>query len=111
MEGAELGEGPAVFAVPELLAGPEDDTGCFRFLPVWFFEPLKHNDKNNIRNLIIYNTHQNPPTTKKNKKTKSNQSTKEKGANKERSKRPLLPSQKFLHTAKLLKSHHIHQHH
>lgn len=40
VEGAELGEGPAVFAVPELLAGPEDDTGCFLFLPVWFFEPL-----------------------------------------------------------------------
>lgn len=33
VEGAELGEGPAVFAVPELLAGPEDDTGCFRLRP------------------------------------------------------------------------------
>lgn len=41
VEGAELGEGPAVFAVPELLAGPEDETGCFLFLPVWFFEALK----------------------------------------------------------------------
>ena len=40
VDGAELGEGPAVFAVPELLAGPED-TGCFRFLPVWFLEALK----------------------------------------------------------------------
>lgn len=40
VEGAELGEGPAVFAVPELLAGPEDDMGCFLFLPVWFFEAL-----------------------------------------------------------------------
>lgn len=40
VEAAELGEGPAVFAVPELLAGPEDDTGCFRFLPDWFFETL-----------------------------------------------------------------------
>lgn len=42
VEGAELGEGPAVFAVPELLAGPEDDTGCFLFLLVWFFEALIH---------------------------------------------------------------------
>ena len=41
VEGAELGEGPAVFAVPELLAGPEEDTGCFLFLPFWFFETLK----------------------------------------------------------------------
>lgn len=39
VDGAELGEGPAVFAVPELLAGPEDDTGCFLFLP-WFLEAL-----------------------------------------------------------------------
>jgi len=38
VEGAELGDGPAVFAVPELFAGPEDDTGCFRLRPVWFFE-------------------------------------------------------------------------
>lgn len=30
-----------MFAVPELLAGPDDDTGCFLFLPVWFFEALK----------------------------------------------------------------------
>lgn len=41
VDGAELGEGPAVFAVPELLAGPEDVTGCFLFLPVWFLEALK----------------------------------------------------------------------
>lgn len=41
VEGAELGDGPVVFAVPELLAGPEDETGCFLFLPVWFFEALK----------------------------------------------------------------------
>ena len=41
VDGAELGEGPAVFAVPELLAGPEDDTGCFLFFPVWIFEALK----------------------------------------------------------------------
>lgn len=40
VEGAEPGEGPAVFAVPVLLAGPEDDAGCFLFLPVWFFEAL-----------------------------------------------------------------------
>lgn len=45
VEGAELGEGPAVFAVPELLAGPEDETGCFLFLPVWLFEPLKYAQK------------------------------------------------------------------
>lgn len=32
VEGAELGEGPVVFAVPVLLAGPEDETGCFLFL-------------------------------------------------------------------------------
>lgn len=36
VEGAELGDGPAVFAVPELFAGPEDDTGCFLFLPFWY---------------------------------------------------------------------------
>lgn len=34
VEGAELGDGPAVFAVPELLAGPEDETGCFLLRPV-----------------------------------------------------------------------------
>jgi len=51
VEGAELGEGPAVFAVPELLAGPEDDTGCFLFLPLWFFETLKCNKENHVRNL------------------------------------------------------------
>lgn len=52
VEGAELGEGPAVFAVPELLAGPEDDTGCFLFLPVWFFEPLKYIGNSYVRNRI-----------------------------------------------------------
>jgi hypothetical protein len=31
VEGAELGDGPAVFAVPELLALPEDETGFFLF--------------------------------------------------------------------------------
>lgn len=36
----ELGDGPVVFAVPELLAGPEDDTGCFLFRPIWPFEAL-----------------------------------------------------------------------
>lgn len=40
VEGAELGEGPAVLAVPELLAGPEEDIGCFLFLPFWFLEAL-----------------------------------------------------------------------
>ena len=45
VEGAELGEGPVVFAVPVLLAGPEEETGCFLFLPGWFFETLKSNDK------------------------------------------------------------------
>jgi len=33
VEGADPGEGPVVFAVPELLAGPEDD-GCFLFLAI-----------------------------------------------------------------------------
>ena len=51
VEGAELGEGPAVFAVPELFAGPEDDTGCFLFLPVWFLETLKCIQENHVRNL------------------------------------------------------------
>jgi hypothetical protein len=51
VEGAELGEGPAVFAVPELLAGPEEDTGCFLFLPVGFFETLRCNKENHVRNL------------------------------------------------------------
>lgn len=36
----ELGKGPVVFAVPELLAGPEDDTGCFLFCPTWHFGVL-----------------------------------------------------------------------
>ena len=35
VEGAELGEGPAVFAVPELLALPEDEPGFFLFFAVW----------------------------------------------------------------------------
>lgn len=30
----ELGHGPVVFAVPELLAGPEVDAGCFLFRPI-----------------------------------------------------------------------------
>ena len=30
----ELGDGPVVFTVPELLTGPEDDTGCFLFRPI-----------------------------------------------------------------------------
>jgi hypothetical protein len=34
VEGAELGEGPAVFAVPELLALPEDEPGFFLFFAV-----------------------------------------------------------------------------
>lgn len=55
VEGAELGEGPAVLAVPELLAGPEDDTGCFLFLPVWFFEALKCM-KHHVRNPFINQT-------------------------------------------------------
>lgn len=41
VEGAELGLGPAVFAVPELFAGPDDDTGCFLFRPPWFFDAFK----------------------------------------------------------------------
>ena len=41
VEGAELGDGPVVFAVPELLAGPDEEPGCFLFLPIWFFETLK----------------------------------------------------------------------
>lgn len=51
VDGAELGEGPAVFAVPELLAGPEDDTGCFLFLPVGFLETLKWIKRNHVRDL------------------------------------------------------------
>lgn len=38
VEGAELGEGPAVFAVPELFAGPDDETGCLRLRPLGFFD-------------------------------------------------------------------------
>lgn len=49
VDGAELGDGPAVFAVPELLAGPED-AGCFLFLPGWFFEALKC-VKDRVRNI------------------------------------------------------------
>lgn len=37
VDGAELGEGPVVFAVPELFAGPEDDTICFLLRPDGFF--------------------------------------------------------------------------
>ena len=33
VEGAELGQGPVVFIVPELLAGPDDEIGCLRFRP------------------------------------------------------------------------------
>jgi hypothetical protein len=35
VEGAELGDGPAVFAVPELLALPDDETGFFLFFDPW----------------------------------------------------------------------------
>lgn len=45
VEGAELGEGPAVFAVPVLLAGPEEEFGCFLFLTNWPFEALIINKK------------------------------------------------------------------
>lgn len=41
----ELGDGPVVLTVPELLAGPEDDTGCFLFRPIWFFEALNQENK------------------------------------------------------------------
>ena len=33
VEGDELGQGPVVFMVPELLAGPDDEAGCLRFRP------------------------------------------------------------------------------
>lgn len=33
VEGVELGEAPAVFVVPELLAGPQNEIGCLRFRP------------------------------------------------------------------------------
>lgn len=33
VDSAELWEGPAVFPVPELVAGPDDDTGCFLLRP------------------------------------------------------------------------------
>jgi hypothetical protein len=33
VDGVELGEAPAVFVVPELLAGPDDDMGYLRFRP------------------------------------------------------------------------------
>ena len=32
-EGVELGEAPAVFVVPELLAGTDEEIGCLRFRP------------------------------------------------------------------------------
>ena len=55
VEGAELGDGPAVFAVPELFAGPEEDTGCFLFLPIWFFETFKYIKRNMLgTNFILY---------------------------------------------------------
>lgn len=38
-----------VFAVPELLPGPEDDTGCFLFRPSLLFGAL-HDQKNYFRN-------------------------------------------------------------
>lgn len=41
----ELGDGPVVFAVPELLAGPEDDTGCFLFRTIWVFGALKEQNE------------------------------------------------------------------
>ena len=34
VDGGELVEGPTVFPVPVLFAGP-DDVGCFRFLLFW----------------------------------------------------------------------------
>lgn len=43
VEGAELGDGSALFAAPELFAGPEDDPGCFLFGPVWNFDALCKN--------------------------------------------------------------------
>ena len=57
VEGAELGDGPAVLAVPELLAGPDDDTGCFLLRAFWFFEAYKvvqHTVNHRINNGIIY---------------------------------------------------------
>jgi len=33
VEGVELGEAPAVFVVPELLAGTDEEIGCLRFRP------------------------------------------------------------------------------
>ena len=60
VEGAELGEGPVVFAVPELLAGPDDDPGCFRFLPFWPLELAFYNHKKlEIRflNQTLFKTH------------------------------------------------------
>lgn len=49
----ELGIGPVVLAVPELLAGPEDDPGCFLFRPSWPFEALnKQEFQLELENLI-----------------------------------------------------------
>jgi len=38
VDGVELGEAPAVFVVPELLAGVDDEKGCLRFRPILFLE-------------------------------------------------------------------------
>ncbi len=35
VDGAEFGEGPAVLAVPELFAGPEEFAVCFLFRALW----------------------------------------------------------------------------
>nr|GMC58738.1 hypothetical protein Iba_chr02aCG18150 [Ipomoea batatas] len=52
-EGAELWDGPVVFAVPELLVGFED-IGRFLFLRAWFFKEdpkIELNQKTNIKAL------------------------------------------------------------
>lgn len=40
----ELRDGPVVLVVPELLAAPEDDPGCFLFLTIWPFEVLNRQE-------------------------------------------------------------------
>lgn len=45
----ELGNGPVVFAVPELLAGPEDDADCFLFRPLSLFRAF-NGGKRTLRN-------------------------------------------------------------
>ena len=40
VEGAELRDGPVVFALTELVAWPEYDIGCFLFCPLWLFGAL-----------------------------------------------------------------------